>query len=511
MPNILLSVPSKKEKLPLSVTHPELAKEADGWDPTLLTSGSNKVLSWNCSKKHNWEAPIYSRVQGNGCPVCAGRKVLRGFNDLGTSHPNIAKEANNWDPSEYSKGSHQSKEWTCKFGHIWKAKIYERVDGNGCPFCSGKKVLIGFNDLQSQNPELAQEAYGWNPSTVSKKSGRKLQWKCSEGHKWFAVVGDRVSGTGCPYCIGKKVIIGKTDLNSTHPGLFKELVEINTDAVSAGSNKKVMWQCNLGHTWKATVYSRVGGRGCPYCGGKKVLIGFNDLNTLNPKLAAEAHNWNPQSVTVSSSKRKEWFCKGGHIWKAQVANRTQGENCPYCSGNKVLVGFNDLQTTNPLLAQEAFDWDPKTLSAGSSKKRKWKCTESHIWTASVKSRLRGTGCPSCSQTGFDPNKDGFLYFIAHSEWQMYQVGITNVPDDRLARHKKLGWELLEMRGPMNGHLTQQWETAILRMLKANGADLSNDKIAGKFDGYSEAWSKSTFEVSSIKELMRLTEEFEDGL
>jgi hypothetical protein len=48
------------------------------------------------------------------------------------------------------------------------------------------------------------------------------------------------------------------------------------------------------------------------------------------------------------------------------------------------------------------------------------------------------------------------------------------------------------------------------MLRANGAELSNDKIAGKFDGYSEAWSKSTFEVSSIKELMRLTEEFEDN-
>jgi len=70
--------------------------------------------------------------------------------------------------------------------------------------------------------------------------------------------------------------------------------------------------------------------------------------------------------------------------------------------------------------------------------------------------------------------------------------------------------MLELRGPMNGHLTQQWETAILRMLKANGADLSNEKIAGKFDGYSEAWSKSTFEASSIKELMRLTEEFEES-
>ena len=94
---------------------------------------------------------------------------------------------------------------------------------------------------------------------------------------------------------------------------------------------------------------------------------------------------------------------------------------------------------------------------------------------------------------------------------MLQIGITNVPDDRLKKHKKLGWKLLELRGPMDGHLTQQWETAILRMLKAKGADLSNSKIAGKFDGYSEAWSKFTFEAKSIKELMRLTEEYEDKM
>jgi hypothetical protein len=94
---------------------------------------------------------------------------------------------------------------------------------------------------------------------------------------------------------------------------------------------------------------------------------------------------------------------------------------------------------------------------------------------------------------------------------MFQIGITNIPDDRLGDHKKLGWEVLEIRGPMDGHLTQRWETAILRMLKAKGADLSNKEIAGKFDGYSEAWSKSTFPVESIIELMRLTEEFEDEI
>ena len=98
--------------------------------------------------------------------------------------------------------------------------------------------------------------------------------------------------------------------------------------------------------------------------------------------------------------------------------------------------------------------------------------------SSIVSRASGIGCPTCSKTGFDPNKDGYLYFLVHSEWEMFQIGITNVPDDRLNRHRKLGWEVLELRGPMDGHLTQQWETAILRMLKARGADLSNANLSG---------------------------------
>ena len=47
------------------------------------------------------------------------------------------------------------------------------------------------------------------------------------------------------------------------------------------------------------------------------------------------------------------------------------------------------------------------------------------------------------------------------------------------------------------------------MLRFRKADLANSQIAGKFDGYSEAWSESTFPVKSIKEIMRMTEEFEE--
>jgi hypothetical protein len=141
---------------------------------------------------------------------------------------------------------------------------------------------------------------------------------------------------------------------------------------------------------------------------------------------------------------------------------------------------------------------------------KWKCGEGHLWKAVISNRaLQGKGCPTCAESGFDPNQPAFLYLLVQEDWGMLQIGITNDINRRLEEHSRNRWLLQEVRGPIDGHLTQQWETAILRMLKAKGADLSNEKIAGKFDGYSEAWSKSTFEVKSIKELMRLTEEFEE--
>jgi hypothetical protein len=79
VPNILIVVPGKKEKLPLSVTHPDLAKEADGWNPDKTTAASSKQQNWTCVRGHKWSARTSNRaINGTGCPVCAGKKVLPG-------------------------------------------------------------------------------------------------------------------------------------------------------------------------------------------------------------------------------------------------------------------------------------------------------------------------------------------------------------------------------------------------------------------------------------------------
>ena len=86
----------------------EIAKEADGWDPSKVVAGSNTKMSWKCKTGHRWEAIVNSRTGGrnSGCPYCSNRKVFKGFNDLKKLFPEIAEEADGWDPSKVISGSH---------------------------------------------------------------------------------------------------------------------------------------------------------------------------------------------------------------------------------------------------------------------------------------------------------------------------------------------------------------------------------------------------------------------
>ena len=90
-----------------------------------ISVSSGEILNWRCSKGHEWSAVVYSRKKNN-CPVCAGKKIVPGLNDLQTLNPNLAME---WDldnelkVNEVSPNSHKTALWICKSGHKWEAQI----------------------------------------------------------------------------------------------------------------------------------------------------------------------------------------------------------------------------------------------------------------------------------------------------------------------------------------------------------------------------------------------------
>ena len=421
----------------LQTVRPDVALEADGWDPTKFSSGSNKKLPWVCQKGHKWVAQICDRTrsESTGCPYCANKKVLAGFNDLQTRFPDIANDADGWDPQAVMPGSSRIYSWRCDFGHVWNVSVNSRTNNDsGCPYCSNKKVWKGFNDLNTKFPELARQANGWNPSDV---------------------------------------------LYST--------------------KKKFDWICPLNHLFSASVNSRTGKdkTGCPYCTNRKVLTGFNDLETLFSTIAAEANGWDPSKILPGSKQKLLWRCSLGHDFFATPSSRTSTRNsgCPYCDGKQVWLGFNDLRTCFPSVAEEADGWDTEKVVSKSTRILPWICPEGHRWNAAVYNRTsNSTGCPVCAERGFNPDKEAWFYLMARDGEQ--QIGITNYLDKRMRYHATKGWKMVEVVGPFAGNLVLDAERQIKRWLWTE---------IGVIAGTRENWETRKLKVKSLAELRKISE------
>ena len=357
--------------------------------------------------------------------------------------------------------------------------------------------------LSVTHPELAAQADGWDPTTLTAGSNKNVKWICSSGHQWEVSPNNRTqkSITGCPYCAGKRAITGINDFATLHPAIANEADGWDPLLYLPMSNKKMSWRCTKGHTWDAAIVDRVCGDGCPICANRVLVKGQNDLRTLHPAIANEADGWDPGSVIAGGHSRRRWKCEKGHVWETLVKKRISGQGCPTCTGQKVMSGFNDLATTNPLIANEADGWDPTEFTSHSGLKKSWKCPLGHTYVATIDKRSNGRGCPSCAQTGFDPNMDGWLYLIDHDALSLFQIGISNFPENRLGQHSKRGWEVMEVRGPMEGQIARKLETAILHAVERRGAVLGHKAEIEKFDGYSEAWTKDSLTVNGFKQLL----------
>ena len=228
-------------------------------------------------------------------------------------------------------------------------------------------------------------------------------------------------------------------LSAVHPELVAEWSDRNLpltpDSITFGSNKKVWWKGACGHEWETSVKARSNGEKCPICSGARVVTGINDLSTLKPELASEWSEKNkikPTEVSIGSHKKVIWKCKLGHKWIATVKSRTINKTgCPYCSHNKVLVGFNDLATLFPEVADEWSDRNensPTEVMAFANSKAWWKCrTCGYEWNTLISTRSGGSKCPCCSGYTFIKGKD-YIHFYCAVRSILFKLTKGDAPD-----------------------------------------------------------------------------------
>ena len=206
------------------------------------------------------------------------------------AYPEIAKEWSDRNlpltPDQVSYGSTKKAWWKGECGHEWEAIIKNRGHGHGCPYCSGNKVLAGFNDLETCFPDVAADWSDKNhplrPDMVTTRGPRQVWWKCHVcGHEWQARVADRTAGSQCPCCSDVIIVPGINDLATKYPDIASEWSDKNdkpASQVSPRADYRAWWRCSkCGYEWQVKLHRRIIGAGqCPICVGSDRQSFIND-------------------------------------------------------------------------------------------------------------------------------------------------------------------------------------------------------------------------------------------
>lgn len=459
---------------------------------------SRQKVAWKCHIcGYEWTAFIYSRTAGNGCPACAGQTLIVGKNDLKTKAPDLARQ---WDykrngklrPEDIMLNSSKSVYWICEKGHSWKVSPNSRVSQHtGCKQCSSefrtsfaeqailfyvRKYVDAENryvfkgkeiDVYIPTLKLGIEYDGVYYHSGQASKGRedrknelcekngiellrikevrreednllstdKVFYRYVEKEKYLEEaihwVLEHVKEKGNYkfdisidldndrrlirelYIKSKK----KESLKIKFPEIvlewdYERNGKLSPDNFTYGSDVKVWWKCPKGHSYEASISHRtqkINATSCPYCAGQKILTGYNDLATKRPDLMKE---WDytknigidPCKISANSTAKKVWWkCQNGHSYDATPHKRNNGRNCPYCSGKRVLVGYNDLASNCPEIVT---DWDyeenkdikPTDVVCGCNKIVNWKCHDcGYKWRAQINKRTHGKSkCKNCS-------------------------------------------------------------------------------------------------------------------
>ncbi len=424
----------------IAFLYPELLKEWDyekngALNPNTIYPSSTRKAWWICPKcKQHYQAPIGNRVKGAACPVCAGKVIVNGINDLETwckknDRQYILEE---WDyekntvlPTEVAPFANKKIWFVCKQGHSYKSSLANKTGNrSGCPICRRKgtsfqeqacfyyveksysNVVNSYHenwlgkfelDIFLPNERVAIEYDGieWHKSNKKDENDGIKNKLCKENGVRLI----RVREKGLPTLHDCECIIVE---NKSGQALN---LAIESLLVLLG-NKKEDLDIDVDRD-TARIVERYDFR-------KKE----NSIASLFPELLKE---WdyekngsvNPEYVSYGSVRKYWWKCSecGNEFLMSPNYRTYQKQGCPKCSKSKrvksgiatKLSNKGSLATNMPELLNE---WDyeknslpPESFLVASKQKVWWKCSVcGGSWQAAIGNRTKenGTGCPFCS-------------------------------------------------------------------------------------------------------------------
>lgn len=366
--------------------------DALGIFPDQISPGSSKKVWWYCSTQHHLYLRTISKqaTRKQQCPICKkeNQKYL-------SDYPEILKEfaydLNDISPEMLTQGSDKAVKWRCeKYGHIWETAPYHRIkERTGCPYCSNKKVLKGFNDILTVNPPNLRywdfnknEASGIFASSYTIGSNQKAWWICDKGHQTFEAINNVLNRTTtpCSECLKQRKqasVDAAAEKKKRQEAYAKrrgevrarqESLKLATQKTLLEKQKKLMkivepveqfwdyeenqkrgfklenasvrriycWKCDNGHMWKSDLIYMLNNLQCPEC--------IIEKNSISQKYSYLADIYNvdmncgipPEKCFATDRKYYWWTCRNGHTFMATLesAAKHKETGCMFCDKEK---------------------------------------------------------------------------------------------------------------------------------------------------------------------------------
>jgi uncharacterized protein with PIN domain len=390
------------------------------------------------------------------------------------------------DISSLSSGSNKKVWWICDKGHEWEAKVLNRTQGNGCPFCSGRQAIIGENDIFTTNPELKNE---WNykkninvdPKTIKSASNKKVWWICDKGHEWEASVSNRNRGTGCPEC--------SSQLKTSYPeqyfyfhlsNIFKNTINRYKDKKNKISEIDIFIKdLMIGVEYDGYYYHKNEKDTKTNILLKNGIILISIKETRNFRKDINNIIYVHQPVTEEKLKDtlERLLILINKIKNTQIKYIVKEENNKLLilSNYRNLIVSNSIFVTHPQLFKEwnnekNLKLNPKTITSGSGIKVWWICDKGHEWEAEINNRSKGHGCPYCSgRQAIIGKNDIFTTNPALlKEWN-YKKNINVDPKTIKSGSEKKVWWICD-----KGH---EWEASVSNRNRGTGCPYCSGRQA----------------------------------
>ena len=417
--------PECKKRSTMVISKPGIMKfwdkEKNTLDPEITPARSNEYAWFKCPKcGYSWRTQICGRLRTDKCPACETNNVIRkGVNDFRTVSPQLALDTSDElnpdiDLNKLGIGSKTRIHWKCHIcGFEWDAPIHGRAhpyNGNNgiaaCPACAKVRRKDGYD---VDYPELVPLYSPNNPIPLNEVRGIKAKflWICPKHGEYEQKLGHMIralkNGTiGCPYCNGFKVR-REDSAGAKAPELIKEWASSNESTLyeyAPNSKYLATWCCpDCGTKWKAPIYIRVQGYGkCPTCYGNKT---FKERYPELEQYYAKDNDLPFEKAVISDTTPRNWICEHGHEFEDSFNNiHKRGFRCPYCESVKVLQGFNDFATLEPVISKD-YDEEKNGNTAGdvliTNRPVYFKCKNGHSFKRPIIQHIKSNGkCPVCA-------------------------------------------------------------------------------------------------------------------